>query len=386
MTKVKVLVVDDSAVYRELLARELERDGENEVVGRAADPIIAKRLIAGARPDVVTLDVEMPRQDGLSFLEEIMRGADPLPVVMVSSLTDAGAASTLRAFELGAVDAICKPREGDTTDLGRRLRDAVRAAANAKPRVHRAAERIKTARLLPPAPAGTPAPADKPGSGVRDVGSGVREPGASSGIRKPRTGIILPPEKVAGRLVAIGASTGGTEALKEVLRALPKNFPPVVIVQHMPDGFTGHFARSLAALCELEVVEAPLGDIDLRPGLAVLAKGGLHLLVAGEPGRLVAQVRDGPPVRNHRPSVDVLFTSVAKTAGDRALGVILTGMGDDGARGMLKMREAGGKTFAQDQASCVVYGMPKRAVELGGAEKTVELADMGGELLRTLAR
>jgi two-component system chemotaxis response regulator CheB len=368
MAKVKVLVVDDSAVYRELIARELEREGEFEVIGRAADPIIAKRLIAGARPDVMTLDVEMPRQDGLSFLEEVMRG-DRIPTVMVSSLTDAGAAATLRAFELGAVDAISKPKDGDTANLGQRVRDAVRAAAHATPRTSGQAAPQKTAsgRL----------------AAVDPIASSAAPPVVA---RKGRTGLVISPERAADRIVAIGASTGGTEALKEVLRGLPRSFPPVVIVQHMPDHFTGHFARSLAALCELEVVEATQADTPLRPGLAVLARGGLHLVVAQEVGRFVAQVRDGPPVRNHKPSVDVLFTSVAKAAGDRALGVILTGMGDDGARGMLKMKEAGAPTFAQDAASCVVYGMPKRAVEMGAAERTVDLAEIGTELYKALAR
>jgi two-component system chemotaxis response regulator CheB len=361
MTKPRVLVVDDSAVYRELLSRELEREGEFEVLGKASDPIIAKKLIAGARPDAITLDVEMPRQDGLSFLEELMR-SDPIPVVMVSSLTDSGAAATLRAYELGAVDAICKPREGDTANLGAKVRDAVRAAVGAKPRP--GAVKPKTQKVESSAPVAS----------------------ASARVKKAVSGIILPPEKVANRLVAIGASTGGTEALKEVLKVLPSIFPPVVIVQHMPDGFTGHFARSLGALCKIEVIEAPVGDVPLEPGRAVLAKGGLHLLVAGESEKLVAQVRDGPAVRNHKPSVDVLFTSVAKVAGSRALGVILTGMGDDGARGMLKMKEAGAHTIAQDAASCVVYGMPKRAVELGGVEKTVELHEIGNELVRALAR
>jgi two-component system chemotaxis response regulator CheB len=370
--KIRVLVVDDSAVFRELLARELEKEGEFEVVGRAADPIIAKRLIAGSRPQVVTLDVEMPRQDGLSFLEELMRG-DPIPVVMVSSLTDSGAAATLKAYELGAVDAICKPHGGDTNELGRRVRDAVRAAALSKPRPGGA----------PPAPT----PVSKTSKIVKIPQSPLEGPVETvPAARKGRTGMILSPDKMARRLVAIGASTGGTEAIKEVLRGLPRNFPPAVIVQHMPEGFTGHFAKSLSSLSDLNVIEAPLGDTPLIPGTVVLAKGGLHLLVAGEPGKLLAQVRDGPPVRNHRPSVDVLFTSVAKAAGEAALGVILTGMGDDGARGMLKMREAGARTFAQDAASCVVYGMPRRAVELGSVEKTVELAEIGTELMRALAR
>jgi two-component system chemotaxis response regulator CheB len=290
---------------------------------------------------------------------------------MVSSLTDAGAAATLRAFELGAVDAILKPREGDTANLGQKVRDAVRAAVHARPRPGGAApaspaapERPKTHRIEDPKAQGS---------------ARVKKVGTSSGI-------MLAPDKVATRLVAIGSSTGGTEALKEILKALPRVFPPVVIVQHMPDGFTGHFAKSLAALCDLEVLEAPMADVALLPGRVVLAKGGLHLLVAAEGEKVVAQVRDGPAVRNHKPSVDVLFTSVAKALGSRALGVILTGMGDDGARGMLKMREAGSHTFAQDAASCVVYGMPKRAVELGGVEKTVELHEIGNELVKALAR
>jgi two-component system chemotaxis response regulator CheB len=383
--KIRVLVVDDSAVYREVLARELEKEGEFEVVGRAADPIIAKRLIAGSRPQVMTLDVEMPRQDGLSFLEELMR-ADPIAVVMVSSLTDAGAAATLKAFELGAVDAICKPRDGDTNELGRRVREAVRAAALARPRPG-LLPKTKTGRIVRPALGSVEGPplSSVEGPALSSV-EGSAEPLPPPPIKRGRTGIVLAREKTERRLVAIGASTGGTEALKEVLRGLPRGFPPVVIVQHMPEGFTSHFAKSLSTLCELSVIEAPLEDTPLVPGMAVLAKGGLHLLVAGEPGKLVAQVRDGPPVRNHRPSVDVLFTSIAKAAGDAALGVILTGMGDDGARGMLKMREAGAHTYAQDGASCVVYGMPRRAVELGAVEKTVELTEIGTELMRTLAR
>jgi two-component system chemotaxis response regulator CheB len=355
LSKIKVFVIDDSAVFRELLAKELEKEPEFEVVGRAADPIIAKKLLAGSRPDVVTLDVEMPRQDGLSFLSELM-AENPIPVVMISSLTDAGCAATLRAFELGAVDAIAKPRDGDLAELGRRVRDAVRAAASSRPRPPSAG----VANLDPATPQAAPRPAT--------------------------TKLILSEEQCASRIVAIGASTGGTEALKEVLAALPRMFPPIVIVQHMPDGFTGHFAKSLSQLSRIQVIEAPKEDVTLRPGLAVLAHGGLHLLVHGEAGRLVAQVRDGPPVRNHKPSVDVLFTSVAKAAGNRALGVILTGMGDDGARGMLKMKESGAVTIAQDAASCVVYGMPKRAVELGGVERTVNLDHIGVELVRSVAR
>lgn len=326
MSRVRVLIVDDSPTMRQLIAASLRRDPEIEVVGSAGDPLEARQAIKSLDPDVVTLDVEMPNMNGLEFLEKIMR-LRPTPVVMVSTLTQRGAAATLQALELGAVDCVGKPAAGagGFTDLA----DKVKAAAKARVR-NRAA------------PVGAAAP---------------RAPAAYRGSRA---------------VLAIGSSTGGVEALITLLSAFPENCPATVVTQHMPPNFTRSFAERLDRLCRPKVEEAQDGA-PLSPGRIYLAPGGeRHLTVAGHVTLTCRLVADGP-VSGHRPSVDVLFRSVAASVGSRAVGVILTGMGRDGADGLLAMRRAGARTFGQDEASCVVYGMPRAAFEAGAVERQAPL-------------
>jgi two-component system, chemotaxis family, protein-glutamate methylesterase/glutaminase len=347
VARTKVLVVDDSALMRQLLSELLREDGSLEVVGSAADPIAAIDKIRSLKPDVLTLDVEMPRMDGLTFLEKLMRN-HPLPVVMVSSLTESGCATTLRALELGAVDFVTKPKldvEAGTRAVGRELVEKVRTAAQAKLR-----------------------------SRPRD---GAPKPAAAP----PRSSVGI---DLTHKLIAIGASTGGTEALRDVLAALPADAPGVVVVQHMPEKFTRSFAERLDSLCRIKVVEARDGERVL-PGHAFIAPGNLHMKVVRNGAETRVRVGMAAPVNHHRPSVDVLFGSCARHLGANAIGVILTGMGSDGARGMLAMREAGARTVAQDEASCVVYGMPKEAVELGAVEEIRPLAEIPNAVLRLLS-
>ncbi len=322
----RVLVVDDSATMRALIRRALQGHGDLMVVGEAADPIQAREAIKALNPDVITLDVEMPQMNGLDFLERLMR-LRPMPVVMVSTLTNRGAEATLRALELGAVDCVAKPRLDDRAGFDR-LADIVRAAA--------------TARLRPMSKA--PAPTVQADFAPND------------------------------RVLAIGASTGGVEALLAILSTFPANCPPTVITQHMPATFTPSFAQRLNRSCAATVTEAVDGA-RLAPGQVYLAPGGLtHLEVTGPAaGPWRCRLMATEPVNGHRPSVDVLFHSVAATAGARAVGVILTGMGKDGARGLLAMREAGARTIGQDEHSSVVYGMPKAAFEIGGVDRQVPL-------------
>ncbi|MDK2123428.1 protein-glutamate methylesterase/protein-glutamine glutaminase [Parachitinimonas caeni] len=346
MPSIRVVIVDDSAVQRALLREMIERDPAFEVVAMAPDPIAAREAIREHSPDVITLDVQMPRMDGLTFLERLMR-LKPTPVVMVSSLTEAGADSTLRALELGAVDFMTKPRmdAGDNLrDYGDELREKLKAAAKAK--------------LVPLTPA--PAVASKPAAAV--------EKARSTRMRD---------------LIAIGASTGGTEAIKEVLVRLPADLPPIVIVQHMPPGFTRSFAARLDGLCALSVSEAVHGEV-LQSGHAYIAPGDQHLAIEKQGGRYVAVLKSTEKVNMHRPSVDVLFESVSQIAGRKAVGMILTGMGKDGAQGLLMMRNAGSPTLAQDEASCVVYGMPREAAVVGAAEEVVSLKSMADRLLDRL--
>jgi two-component system chemotaxis response regulator CheB len=342
-TPVRVLIVDDSALVRQVLSRLLAADPGVEVVGTAPDPVAAERKIATLAPDVLTLDVEMPRMDGLAFLERLMR-VRPMPVVMVSSLTQAGCETTLRALELGAVDVVAKPRvdvRERLQELARELVDKVKAAAGARVRPRR------------PAP-GEPRPAAPPGPAYR------------------------PSEAV----VVIGASTGGTEALREVLVALPPNAPGTVIVQHMPEGFTAAFARRLDSLAAVRVAEAADGDRVL-PGHVLLAPGNRHVRLVRDGAAVRVAVVDGPPVNQHRPSVDVLFESAA-ALGPSVVGVLLTGMGRDGAQGLLALRRAGARTIAQDEATSVVWGMPREAIALGAAERVLPLDRVAGAIL-TLA-
>lgn len=349
MAKTRVLVVDDSAVMRQLLSDILSRDPELEVIGTAADPFVARDKIKALNPDVLTLDVEMPRMDGLSFLEKLMR-AHPMPVVMVSSLTEQGAATTLRALELGAVDFVTKPKLdvlSGTLDLGEEIVEKVKHAAGA---------RVRAPRTAPsPAVARAPLP--------------------------PASGALL---RSTNRVIAVGASTGGTEALREFLVPLPPDSPGIVIVQHMPANFTRSFAERLDSLCQVRVKEAEDGDRILA-GHVLIAPGNFHMAVQRSGAVYSVRVFQDEPVNRHRPSVDVLFDSCASALGSNVVGVILTGMGGDGARGLLAMRKAGARTIAQDEASCVVFGMPREAILLGGAEQTLSLTDIPKAVLRLLA-
>jgi len=335
--KIRVVVVDDSALMRQALTLLLQRDHAIEVVGTAADPYIARQKIRALNPDVITLDVEMPRMDGLTFLEELMQDR-PVPVVMVSSLTQAGCDTALRALELGAVDVVAKPQ----VDLRERLEEVaqevagkVRAAAGARVR---------------PRPAGAPR---------------RQEPAAP----RPPAGAMI---RTTERVIAVGASTGGTEALKEFLTMLPADAPGVVIVQHMPERFTRSFAERCDELCTVRVREAQDGD-RMLVGHALIAPGNHHLTLCRNGAQYFVRVHSGPPVNRHRPSVDVLFDSVAACAGRNAVGILMTGMGADGARGLLAMRAAGARTIAQDEATCVVFGMPREAIALGAAEAVLPL-------------
>jgi two-component system chemotaxis response regulator CheB len=353
MPKIRVLTVDDSALMRQVLATLLSKDPEIEVVGSAPDPYIAREKIKSLNPDVITLDVEMPKMDGLTFLEKLMRG-HPMPVVMVSSLTEAGCQTTLRALELGAVDFITKPkidlREG-MEEVAQDLISKVKAAAQAK---------------------------------VRSKGGGGRgeaEPQASRVLSLTSSSMI----KTTDTIIAIGASTGGTEAVKEVLMALPPNTPPVLITQHMPERFTKTWADRMNTLCCISVKEAEDGD-SVLPGHALVAPGSYHMTLVRSGARYSVRINQDPPVNRHRPSVDVLFDSVAQYAGANTIGVILTGMGGDGAKGMLSMKRAGAYTIAQDEASCVVFGMPKEAIKLGGVDKVLPLSEIPAAIVAYVSR
>jgi two-component system chemotaxis response regulator CheB len=337
---IRVLVVDDSALMRELLTGLLTSDPGIAVVGTANDPYMARDKIKALNPDVITLDIEMPRMDGLSFLERLM-SLRPTPVVIVSTLTQKGADAALRALELGAVECVAKPlidiRHG-MTDLRDELVHKVRAAAMSRPRARDASPK-KT----------TPLVAD-------------------------------PTVSATGRIVAIGASTGGVEALQQVLTALPANSPAILITQHMPPGFSNSFAQRLDEICNMTVSEASQGQ-RVMPGHVYIAQGGRHLELKRSGGHYECRLHDGDAVSGHRPSVDVLFASVAAAAGRNAVGIILTGMGHDGAAGLLKMREAGARTFGQDERSCLIYGMPRAARLIDAVEAEIPLSRMPGQLL-----
>jgi len=356
MAKTRVVVVDDSALVRSLLTEIINRQPDMECVGAAADPLIAREMIRNLNPDVITLDVEMPRMDGIDFLAKLMR-LRPMPVVMVSTLTERGADVTMRALELGAVDFVAKPKIGVADGLrllAEDITDKVRIAAKA------------TLRRAP-----APAPASRP-----------TQPGGLADVPAPR-----PPASV-GRLstekiIFIGASTGGTEATKEVLMQLPADCPAVVITQHMPPGFTKSYAARLDGLCRIRVAEARDGE-RILPGHAYIAPGGLHLSVERSGANYVARVQDGEPVNRHKPSVEVLFKSAARVVGPNALGVMLTGMGADGARAMKEMRDAGSHNLAQDEASCVVYGMPREAVAAGAVHEVLPLTQIAPKLIERL--
>jgi two-component system, chemotaxis family, protein-glutamate methylesterase/glutaminase len=353
--KIRVLVVDDSAVVRQTLTQILQSDPKIEVMGAAADPFIAVNKMRQEAPDVITLDVEMPRMDGLTFLKKIM-SQHPLPVVIISSLTAQGTQTAFKALEYGAVDIITKPQlhaQQFFEESRIRICDVVKAAAFA---------RVK-----------------------RKVGIGNNpiEPKISAdAIIAPKFNASM--IKTTEKVVAIGASTGGTEAIREVLEAMPVDSPGIVIVQHMPEQFTKSFAARLNELCKITVKEAEDGDSVIR-GRALIAPGNKHMLLNRSGARYYVQIQDGPLVNRHRPSVDVLFRSTAKYAGANAVGIILTGMGGDGSKGLLEMKEAGAKTIAQDEKSCVVFGMPKEAIKLNAAEKILPLDKIASTILALTA-
>jgi two-component system chemotaxis response regulator CheB len=344
--KTKVLIVDDSALIRSVMSEIVNSQPDMEVVGVAPDPLVARELIKKTNPDVLTLDVEMPKMDGLDFLEKLMR-LRPMPVLMVSSLTERGSEITMRALELGAVDFVTKPKisiQSGMREYTELITDKIRAASRAriKPRsVH-----TNTASVVLPQ------------------------------LRSPLTS--------SEKLIIIGASTGGTEAIREFLMQMPSDCPGILIAQHMPEGFTTSFAKRLDSLCKISVAEAAGGERVL-PGHAYIAPGHSHLLLARSGANYVTKIEQTPPVNRHRPSVDVLFRSAAEAAGKNAVGVILTGMGKDGAAGMLEMKTAGAYNFAQDEATCVVFGMPREAIALGAAQEIGALTALPGMVLGHLS-
>lgn len=358
MNSIKVLVVDDSAVVRQVLTGVLDEAPGIKVIHAVADPLLAMERMRMQWPDVIVLDVEMPRMDGITFLKKIM-SERPTPVVICSTLTEKGAQTTVEALAAGAVAIITKPKLGLKQFLNDASDDLVTAV--------KSAARANVKRLIP------------------------RQNPAPMPTVKHTADVILPPAdnhamaQTTERVVAIGTSTGGTQALEEVLTALPKVSPGIVIVQHMPEKFTAAFAARLNSVCQITVKEAQNND-RVIPGRALIAPGGKHMLLRRNGAQYFVEVIDGPLVNRHRPSVDVLFRSVAKCAGANALGVIMTGMGDDGAAGLLEMRKAGARTVAQDEQSCVVYGMPKEAVKRGAVEKTVLLSAIDKEILQQLAK
>jgi len=346
--KIRVLIVDDSALVRQTLSEILSSDPAIEVMATASDPFVAAERIAEETPDVITLDIEMPRMDGLTFLRKIMT-QHPIPVVICSSLAEEGAQSRLQALEYGAVDIIVKPRLGSRQFLEEAritVCQAVRGAAAARVRAPLTAREVEP-KLT------------------------------ADAVLARRSGAML---ETTEKVVVIGASTGGTEALRTVLEALPADAPGIVIVQHMPELFTRAFADRLDGLCRISVKEAEANDTILR-GRALIAPGNHHLLVKRSGARYYVEIRDGPLVSRHRPSVDVLFRSAARYAGPNAVGVIMTGMGDDGASGMLEMKEAGAVTIAQDEATSVVFGMPNEAIKRGAVDVVLPLPAIAGSLL-----
>lgn len=340
---IKVLVVDDSALIRALLKEIIQADPAFELVGLAPDAYVARELIKQLNPDVLTLDVEMPRMDGLTFLEKLMRG-HPMPVLMISSLTELGSEATFRAMELGAVDFVAKPKLG--------IREGMQAYAE------EICDKLKAASLA----------RLRPRMGL----SAAAEQGAEHGLRP-----IIGTEK----LIAIGASTGGTEAIKDVLLGLPADSPGIVITQHMPPGFTRSFAERLNRMSRIKVVEARGGE-RILPGHAFLAPGDQHLLVERSGANYLTRLSNAPPVQRHKPAVDPMFSSVAQCAGRNVLACLLTGMGKDGAQGLLEIRQAGGYTVAQNEATCVVYGMPREAQAIGAAQEVLALDEIAAALLQ----
>jgi len=344
MKKIKVLVVDDSAVVRKVFKEEISRENDMEVVGTAPDPYVARDKIVKLKPDVVTLDIEMPRMDGITFLRKLMRHY-PLPVIIVSSLTRNGGKLAMEALALGAVEVMSKPSSAYSVgEMGVQLTDKIRAVARLRVSPRKESPSKKS----------------------------IRTKAASKALAE-----------TTNKIVAIGASTGGTEALKTVLTGMPPNAPGTLVVQHMPANFTASFAERLDELSAMTIKEAKDGD-SLINGVALLAPGNYHMLLKRSGARYYVQVKKGPLVHHQRPAVDVLFHSVANYAGSNAIGVILTGMGADGALGLLKMKEAGARTVAQDEKSCIVFGMPKEAIKLGGVDKVVPLNSVGRTVLNMI--
>jgi two-component system, chemotaxis family, protein-glutamate methylesterase/glutaminase len=345
---IKVLIVDDSALIRKLLTEIIASQDDMTVVGAAPDPYVARDLIKQFNPDVLTLDVEMPRMDGLEFLEKLMR-LRPMPVIMISSLTERGSNITFRALELGAIDFVTKPKLGIADGLQiytEEITDKIRAAARARLRKHNQPSnpKLDASAVLP---------------------------------------LLKSPFATTEKIICIGASTGGTEAIREVLQQLPADAPGIVITQHMPPGFTRSFAERLNRLCAIQVKEAEGGERVL-PGHAFIAPGDAHLLLKRSGANYITELSDAAPVNRHRPAVDVLFRSAANSAGANALAVILTGMGRDGAQGMLEMHRAGSYTIAQNEATCTVYGMPREAIEIGAVDSVLALEKIAEHLLAKL--
>lgn len=354
--KIRVIVVDDSALVRSLLSEIINRQRDMECIGTANDPLVAREMIRELDPDVITLDVEMPRMDGIDFLGRLMR-LRPTPVVMISTLTERGAEVTMKALELGAVDFVAKPRVGlasGLNDLAAQIVDKIRVAAVAQVRR---------------APARDAAPA------AGSAGS------AAVAHAAPAAGLLgrLSTEK----LICIGASTGGTEAIKEVLVQMPADSPAIVITQHMPPGFTTSFAARLNGLCQITVKEAVNGE-RILPGHAYIAPGGTQFHVARSGANYVAVVDDGPPVNRHKPSVEVIFKSAAAVVGRNAFGIMLTGMGNDGAVAMREMKDAGSYNYVQDEATCIVFGMPREAIAHGAADEVLPLGQIAPALIARL--
>lgn len=368
--KIRVLIVDDSAVVRQSLSSILESDPEIEVMGTAADPIIAVKKIMKEVPDVITLDIEMPRMDGLTFLRKIM-SQHPIPVVVISSLTAEGTEVAMKALEYGASEIIAKPSMNTAKFIQESkimLCDAVKAAAQAK----LARKKI--------APTGTPASSAPPVTSHPSITSTPLSvpPKYSADVMldKPtNNGPIVHTDQI----VVLGASTGGTEAIRTILKQLPERFPGMAIVQHMPEGFTKSFANNLNSICNVEVKEAENND-KLYQGRVLIAPGSKHMLLKRVGKEYFVEVKDGPLVNRHRPSVDVLFRSAARYAGQNATALLLTGMGNDGAKGLLELKEAGAHTIAQDEATSIVFGMPKEAIKMGAADKVMGLDKMAGYL------
>jgi len=364
--KIRVVVVDDSALVRSILSTLIDSQPDMACIGVASDPLVAREMIRELNPDVITLDVEMPKMDGLDFLEKLMR-LRPMPVVMVSTLTERGAETTLRALELGAVDFVAKPRLGlaqGLQEMAKEITEKVRIAAKV---------RIDRRAVARPAP---------PSAAPRVAGSVVR--GLASADAPLVKAVPISYSRVSTeKLIAIGASTGGTEALREMLSGLPADCPAVMVTQHMPPGFTRSLADRLNSVCRMHVKEAEQGE-RILPGHVYIAPGGHHLAVRRSGANYVVEVHDGDVVNRHRPSVEVLFNSVALEVGRNAIGVMLTGMGRDGADAMLRMREAGAYNFAQDEASCVVFGMPREAIAVGAVHEVVPLQKIAGQLLGQL--